>query len=98
MTGWRIGYAAGPAEIISAMTKMQSQSTSNPNSIAQKAAVEALNGSQDAVAKMVVEFEKRRTYIVGRLNAIPGVTCFNSTGAFYAFPNFSQLYGRVPTV
>jgi aspartate aminotransferase len=94
MTGWRIGYAAGPAEIISAITKMQSQSTSNPSSIAQKAAVEALNGPQDAVAKMVVEFAKRRTYIVGRLNEIPGVTCFNSTGAFYAFPNISQLYGK----
>ena len=94
MTGWRIGYAAGPAEIISAMTKMQSQSTSNPTSIAQKAAVEALNGPQDAVAKMVVEFEKRRSYIVDRLNAIQGVSCFKSTGAFYAFPNFSQIYGK----
>jgi aspartate aminotransferase len=94
MTGWRIGYAAGPAEIISAMTKMQSQSTSNPTSIAQKAAVEALNGPQDAVAKMVVEFEKRRSYIVERLNAIPEVSCFKSTGAFYAFPNFSRIYGK----
>lgn len=94
MTGWRIGYAAGPAEIISAMTKMQSQSTSNPASIAQKAAVEALNGPQDAVAKMVVEFEKRRSYIVERLNSIPGVSCFRSTGAFYAFPNISGIYGR----
>jgi aspartate aminotransferase len=94
MTGWRIGYAAGPAEIISAMTKMQSQSTSNPASIAQKAAVEALNGPQDTVAKMVVEFEKRRTYIVDRLNAIPGISCFRSSGAFYAFPNISGIYGR----
>ncbi len=94
MTGWRIGYAAGPVEIISAMTKMQSQSTSNPTSIAQKAAVEALSGPQDAVAKMVAEFEKRRTYIVDRLNAIPGVSCFKSTGAFYAFPNFSNIYGK----
>jgi aspartate aminotransferase len=94
MTGWRIGYAAGPAEVISAMTKMQSQSTSNPTSIAQKAAVEALTGPQDAVVKMVVEFEKRRTYIVDRLNSIPGVSCFKSTGAFYAFPNLSQIYGK----
>lgn len=94
MTGWRIGYAAGPAEIISAMTKLQSQSTSNPTSIAQKAAVEALNGPQDAIAKMVVEFEKRRTYIIERLNAIPGVSCFKSTGAFYAFPNISRIYGK----
>jgi aspartate aminotransferase len=77
-----------------AMTKLQSQSTSNPTSIAQKAAVEALNGPQDAVAAMVVEFEKRRTYIVERLNAIPGVTCFKSTGAFYVFPNFSTVYGK----
>jgi aspartate aminotransferase len=94
MTGWRIGYAAGPKEIISAMTKMQSQSTSNPTSIAQKAAVEALNGPQDAVAMMNVEFEKRRSYIIDRLNAIPGVSCFRSTGAFYAFPNVSGLYGK----
>jgi aspartate aminotransferase len=94
MTGWRIGYAAGPAEVISAMTKMQSQSTSNPNSIAQKAAVEALNGSQETVEKMIVEFEKRRTYIVDRLNGIPGVSCFKSHGAFYAFPNISRLFGK----
>jgi len=94
MTGWRIGYACGPKELMGAMTKMQSQSTSNPTSIAQKAAVEALNGSQEAVAAMVVEFEKRRTYIVERLNAIPGVSCFRSTGAFYVFPNFSGIYGK----
>jgi aspartate aminotransferase len=94
MTGWRIGYACGPKELMGAMTKMQSQSTSNPTSIAQKAAVEALNGPQEAVSSMVVEFEKRRTYIVQRLNAIPGVTCFKSTGAFYVFPNFSGVYGK----
>lgn len=94
MTGWRIGYACGPKELIGAMTKMQSQSTSNATSIAQKAAVEALNGPQDAVAARIVEFEKRRTYIVERLNAMPGVTCFKSTGAFYVFPNFSTVYGK----
>jgi aspartate aminotransferase len=94
MTGWRIGYACGPKELIGAMTKMQSQSTSNATSIAQKAAVEALNGPQDAVAAMCVEFEKRRTYIVERLNAMPGVKCFKSTGAFYVFPNFSNVYGK----
>jgi aspartate aminotransferase len=94
MTGWRIGYACGPKELIGAMTKMQSQSTSNATSIAQKAAVEALNGPQDAVAAMIVEFEKRRTYIVERLNTMPGVTCFKSTGAFYVFPNFSAVYGK----
>ena len=94
MTGWRIGYACGPKELMGAMTKMQSQSTSNATSIAQKAAVEALNGSQNAVASMIVEFEKRRTYIVERLNAMPAVTCFRSTGAFYVFPNFSGVYGK----
>ena len=94
MTGWRIGYACGPKELMGAMTKMQSQSTSNATSIAQKASVEALNGPQEAVAAMIVEFEKRRTYIVERLNAMPGVTCFKSTGAFYVFPNFSAVYGK----
>jgi aspartate aminotransferase len=94
MTGWRIGYACGPKELIGAITKMQSQSTSNPTSIAQKAAVEALNGPQDAIAAMVVEFEKRRSYIVERLNAMPGVTCYKSTGAFYVFPDFSSVYGK----
>lgn len=94
MTGWRIGYACGPKELMGAMTKMQSQSTSNATSIAQKASVEALNGPQDAVAAMCVEFEKRRTYIVDRLNAMPGVTCFKSNGAFYVFPNFSGCYGK----
>ncbi len=94
MTGWRIGWACGPKEIMGAMTKMQSQSTSNATSIAQKASVEALNGSQEALPPMVAEFEKRRTYIVDRLNAIPGVTCFRSNGAFYAFPNFSGIYGK----
>ncbi|KAF0219850.1 MAG: aspartate [Geobacteraceae bacterium] len=94
MTGWRIGYACGPKELMAAMTKMQSQSTSNATSIAQKAAVEALNGPQDAVAAMMVEFEKRRTYIVERLNAMAGVSCFKSTGAFYVFPNFSGVYGK----
>lgn len=94
MTGWRIGYACGPKKLIAAMTKMQSQSTSNACSIAQKAAIEAIAGSQELVSVMVKEFERRRTYIVDRLNAMPGVTCFTSTGAFYAFPNFSALYGK----
>ena len=94
MTGWRIGYACGPKELMAAMTKMQSQSTSNATSIAQKASVEALNGPQEAVAAMCVEFEKRRTYIVDRLNAMPGVSCFKSNGAFYVFPNFSGCYGK----
>ncbi len=94
MTGWRIGYTAASKEIVSAMTKIQSQSTSNPVSISQKAAVEALNGPQDAIVMMVEEFRKRRDYIVERLNSIEGVSCFKPLGAFYVFPNISQLYGR----
>ncbi len=94
MTGWRIGYAAGPEEIISAMTKIQSQSTSNPTSIAQKAAVEALRGPQDSVERMVSEFDKRRRYMVERLNNIKGISCLMPVGAFYAFPNVSSYYGK----
>jgi len=94
MTGWRIGYAAGPEEIISAMSNIQSQSTSNPTSISQKASVEALIGAQDEVAKMVSAFAQRRNYIVGRLNKIPGVSCYNPVGAFYVFPNLSSYYGK----
>lgn len=94
MTGWRIGYAAGPEEIVAAVTKLQSQNTSNPTSIAQKAAVEALNGNQDSVTLMVKEFEKRRNGIVRALNDIPGVNCMMPQGAFYVFPDFSAFYGR----
>ncbi len=91
MTGWRIGYTAGPKEIISAMTNIQSQSTSNATSIALKAAVEALKGPQDSVEKMRQEFEKRRNYIVDRLNGIKGIRCFKPQGAFYVFPNIKKL-------
>lgn len=94
MTGWRIGYAAGAEEIIAAMTKYQSQNTSNPTSIAQKAAVEALNGPQESVEMMRREFQKRRDVIIERLNAIPGVTCLKPQGAFYVFPNVGSYYGR----
>jgi aspartate aminotransferase len=94
MTGWRIGYTAGPEEIITAMDNIQSQSTSNPNSIAQKASVEALMGPQDEVNKMVKAFAERRRYIVDRLNKIPGTTCYNPAGAFYVFPNFSSYYSK----
>jgi aspartate aminotransferase len=94
MTGWRIGYTAGPEEIISAMSNIQSQSTSNPTSISQKASVEALIGPQEEVKKMVLAFSHRRNYIVDRLNEIPGVSCFKPIGAFYVFPNFSEYYGR----
>jgi aspartate aminotransferase len=94
MTGWRIGYAAGPRALIRAMTDVQSQVTSNPASIAQWAAVEALSGPQDEVAKMAGEFDRRRHLIVDGLNALPGVTCVKPKGAFYAFANVSGLYGR----
>jgi aspartate aminotransferase len=94
MTGWRIGYAAGPEEIISAMSKVQSQSTSNPTSISQKAAFEALTGPQDFTVMMVSEFDNRRRYIVKRLNKIDGITCRMPQGAFYVFPNVSKLFGR----
>jgi len=94
MTGWRIGFAAGQKEIINAMTNIQSQSTSNPTSIAQKAAVEALTGTQDFIPKMILEFDARRKYMIERLNKINGVTCINPVGAFYAFPNVSSYYGK----
>ena len=94
MTGWRIGYTAGSEEIISAMNNIQSQSTSNPTSIAQKASVEALIGPQDEVRKMVNAFGQRRNYIVDRLNRITGVSCYKPMGAFYVFPNFSSYYGK----
>jgi aspartate aminotransferase len=94
MTGWRIGYAAGPKDIITAMANIQSQSTSNPCSISQKAAVEALRGPQDFTRTMNVEFDKRRKYMVERLNRIPGISCMMPVGAFYAFPNVARLYGR----
>ncbi len=94
MTGWRIGFTAGPSEIISAMTKIQSQSTSNPTSIAQKAAVEALTGPQDFIQKMVLEFDKRRLYIIERFNKMEGISCIKPVGAFYAFPNISSYIGK----
>ena len=94
MTGWRIGFTAGPASVIAAMTKIQSQSTSNPTSISQMAAVEAYNGSQDYVENVLVDFTKRRAYIVKTLNEIPGVTCFNPQGAFYVFPSVKGLLGK----
>jgi len=94
MTGWRIGYTAGSEEIIAAMNNIQSQSTSNPTSIAQKAAVEALIGQQNEVEKMVSAFGQRRNYIVDRLNQIDEVSCYKPVGAFYVFPNFSRYYGK----
>ena len=94
MTGWRIGYAAGPKDVITAMANIQSQSTSNPASISQKAAVEALRGPQDFIVTMNVEFDKRRRYMVDRLNKINGVSCLMPVGAFYAFPKISSFFGK----
>jgi len=91
MTGWRIGYAAGPEEIISGMSKIQGHSTSNPNSIAQKASVEALRGRQDTIEAMRKSFDERRKYMVDRLNKIEGVSCIVPSGAFYAFPNVTKI-------
>jgi aspartate aminotransferase len=94
MTGWRLGYAAGPREIIAAVGNYQSQTTSNPTSFVQKAGVEALHGSQEAVGLMVQEFEQRRNYVVERLNTMEDLSCFRPMGAFYAFPNVSATYGK----
>jgi aspartate aminotransferase len=94
MTGWRIGYALGPADVIAAAAKIQSQSTSNPTSIAQAAALEAIRGPQDEVEIMVREFARRREVIVERFNGIQGIRCLKPQGAFYVFPNVSALYGK----
>ncbi len=94
MTGWRIGYAAGPEGIIKGMSKIQGHSTSNPNSIAQKASVEALNGKQDTIEEMRKAFDERRKYMVKRLNNIEGISCLSPAGAFYAFPNVSKILER----
>ncbi|MBP6940438.1 MAG: pyridoxal phosphate-dependent aminotransferase [Syntrophorhabdaceae bacterium] len=89
MTGWRIGFAAGPKDIIQAMSNIQSQSTSNPTSISQMASIAALNGPQDCIASMVSEFKKRKDFLVEGFRGIDGVTCYDPRGAFYVFPNFS---------
>lgn len=97
MTGWRIGFALAPAAIIGAMMKLQSHSTSNPTSIAQKAALEAMRGPQDSVPEMLSEYRRRRDFVVKRLREIPGVTIVTPKGAFYAYPNVSVAFrtGRV---
>jgi aspartate aminotransferase len=94
MTGWRLGYALAPAAVVSAMAKLQSQSTSNPTSIVQKAAVAALNGPQECVAQMRREYIELRDHVVKGLRSIPGVTCTMPEGAFYAYPNISSFLGR----
>jgi aspartate aminotransferase len=94
MTGWRIGYAGGPAELIKAMSKIQSQSTSNPCSISQAAAVEALSGSQDFIAAHNEVFKSRRDMVVARLNDCPGLRCATPAGAFYVFPSCAGVMGK----
>ena len=94
MTGWRIGFALAPAGVIGAMMKLQSHSTSNPTSISQKAAVEALRGPQESVGAMLAEYRRRRDFVVARLRQIPGVRCAEPQGAFYAYPNVSVTLGR----
>lgn len=97
MTGWRIGFALAPAPIINAMTKLQSHSTSNPTSIAQKAAVEAMRGPQDSIPVMLAEYRRRRDFVIERLRKIPGVSIVTPKGAFYAYPNVSVAFrnGRI---
>jgi aspartate aminotransferase len=94
MTGWRLGYTLGPSAIIAAVQKLQSQSTSNPTSIVQKAAVAALKGSQQCVEDMRQEYIKLRDHVVKGLRSIPGVQCTMPEGAFYAYPNVSAFFGR----
>jgi aspartate aminotransferase len=94
MTGWRIGYAAGPEPLIAAMRKIQSQSTSNPCTISQWAAVEALNGTQDYIATNNEMFVRRRNRVVEKLNAIDGVVCPTPEGAFYVYPSIAGLIGK----
>ena len=94
MTGWRIGFGLVPPAIVQAMTKLQSHSTSNPCSISQKAAVEALRGPQESVGIMLAEYRKRRDFVVARLRAIPGVQCNEPRGAFYVYPNVSVAIGK----
>ena len=98
MTGWRIGYAAGPADLIAGMTVIQSQSTSNPTSIAQVAAQAALEGDQQFVKDMVVEFKKRHDVVVAGLNEIEGVRCLPSQGTFYTFPSFHEVIEKHPEI
>ena len=94
MTGWRIGYAAGPQEIIKAIAKIQSQSTTNPSSISQAAAVEALNGIQNFIKERSISFQERRDFVVKALNEIKGIECLNPGGAFYVFPSCKGLMGK----
>jgi aspartate aminotransferase len=98
MTGWRIGYAGGPEQVIKAMKKIQSQSTSNPTSISQVAAQAALEGPQDCIGEMLIAFKERHDLVVERLNAIPGVECLPTDGTFYVFPKVQGLIDRLDGV
>ncbi len=98
MTGWRIGYAAGPVKLIKAMNKVQSQSTSNPCSISQVAAEAALNGDQGCLVPMVKAFKERHDYVIAELNSMPGVSCVPADGAFYAFANVQGVIGKKPGI
>jgi aspartate aminotransferase len=98
MTGWRIGYAGGPAEVIKAMKKVQSQSTSNPTSISQVAAQAALDGPQDCIGEMLQAFKQRHDFVVEALNAIPGIDCLPTDGTFYVFPEVGGLIERLDGV
>jgi aspartate aminotransferase len=98
MTGWRIGYAAGPVEIIKAMKKIQSQSTSNPSSISQIAAQMALNGDQSCISTMLTAFKERHDVVIPLLNEIDGISCLPSSGTFYAFPSVTGLINRIKNV
>ncbi len=98
MTGWRIGYAGGPTNIIKAMKKIQSQSTSNPTSISQVAAQAALDGPQECISEMLVHFKQRHDYVVERLNKMPGVECLPTDGTFYCFPNVSEAIDGIDGV
>jgi len=95
MTGWRIGYAAGPVTLIKAMKKIQSQSTSNPTSISQYAAQAALEGDQSCISEMLVSFKERHDYVVSKLNDIEGISCIQSDGTFYCFPDFNPILNRM---
>ncbi len=98
MTGWRIGYAAGPVDVISAMCKIQSQATSNPCSVSQAASVAALNGPQDCLVPMIKAFKRRHDWLIAALNDIPGFSCIPGEGAFYAFPNVEQVIAKIDGV
>jgi aspartate aminotransferase len=98
MTGWRIGYAAGPADLIEAMCTIQSQSTSNPTSISQVAAETALTGDQSFIDRMCTEFKQRHDYVVAELNSIDGINCLETDGTFYVFPNVEKLISRLDNI